>query len=920
MYDYSNHFASLALILALSSNASATITSTGDVLPFPYTSGNFHIGHDATGTLNLQNGDTFNTTSYETVVGSETSGRGTLNITGPNALYTTNLMINAYSGNGTINMTNGASLSVATTYYQGASPNSRGILTINGTNSRVTTTRIQNGNSGVGGIIIQNGAKITLQDGLWQGTKTAGHGTIDISGPGSKIITPYLSNGVEGVGLLKIKDAAQLIINGNYFQSSRSAFNFTLSNQYIASTNYWPITGNSNNGVNYAQFDGYFNAFQADGHTLGHNQTYNLVKVKPNGIIGNIFGNRLDGAHVNTFNDIPLYINYFGGDGNDVVLQTMPYIAAGELVNNPYFGGDFAIGDNANASLTMLNNQNTTIDGDTYIGYEESVQGTLNVTASNATFIASALFNGSGHGGNGIINIANDGRIITDEKYWQYSGSKLNITLSADYLSNSNKWAITGNTSDAKSSNDGVIETKLNGTLNTLLANTHNLDLNQTYNIMQIQGKTSVNNIGYFTNQLNDSHIATHNGMNIYIDYFGGDGNDITLYTTSYNATGDAAKFAYRNGNMNIGNQSTGNVTLPDNTVLQIVGDTYIGGSADINGSLFVTGQNAQYNSVNLQNAFEGVGTININNNSQINVENEFHQAVNLGSHATLNITGTGSNLTTYSFISAVYGAATTNIKNGAVLNATYGVWQATKESGKGTINIVGKNSKLITPYLDNGVDGTAQINISEGAEIIIHELFRQNDLSKITLSLSQHYLSGTNNWAITGNNLDGDLSNDGVDYVELLGKLGILLDDSYVIDYNQSYNFIQIANLGESRYGDFAGLAEDALIGTFNGIDIFITYLGGDGNDITLYTQSDYIQGDINGDNRVDELDLDLLMANIGTSSNNGDADHDGDSDLSDLFAIRNHYSPLAAAIPEPTSLALLALSLLILGHRKNN
>jgi autotransporter-associated beta strand protein len=36
---------------------------------------------------------------------------------------------------------------------------------------------------------------------------------------------------------------------------------------------------------------------------------------------------------------------------------------------------------------------------------------------------------------------------------------------------------------------------------------------------------------------------------------------------------------------------------------------------------------------------------------------------------------------------------------------------------------------------------------------------------------------------------------------------------------------------------GTFAGLAEDAVVGTYGGIDLRISYIGGDGNDIVLYT-----------------------------------------------------------------------------------
>ncbi len=39
------------------------------------------------------------------------------------------------------------------------------------------------------------------------------------------------------------------------------------------------------------------------------------------------------------------------------------------------------------------------------------------------------------------------------------------------------------------------------------------------------------------------------------------------------------------------------------------------------------------------------------------------------------------------------------------------------------------------------------------------------------------------------------------------------------------------------SLTGEFFGLNDSALIGNFGGRDLFITYAGGDGNDVVLFT-----------------------------------------------------------------------------------
>jgi hypothetical protein len=71
-----------------------------------------------------------------------------------------------------------------------------------------------------------------------------------------------------------------------------------------------------------------------------------------------------------------------------------------------------------------------------------------------------------------------------------------------------------------------------------------------------------------------------------------------------------------------------------------------------------------------------------------------------------------------------------------------------------------------------------------------------------------------------------GDLS--------LNGDLMVSLIHGHSLAANQSY---QIGDIGGSLFGQFVGLNEGALVGNFGGLDLFISYAGGDGNDISLFT-----------------------------------------------------------------------------------
>ena len=109
-----------------------------------------------------------------------------------------------------------------------------------------------------------------------------------------------------------------------------------------------------------------------------------------------------------------------------------------------------------------------------------------------------------------------------------------------------------------------------------------------------------------------------------------------------------------------------------------------------------------------------------------------------------------------------------------------------------------------------------------------------------------------------------------------------------------------------------------------FSGIDSF-TYLAFDGEDYSELATAVIevigtvkIPGDTNGDKKVDDQDAAVLAANWGEShsgASNGDFDGDGfvgPADAAILAANWGDYNEAAAAVPEPSTLALLLAGLL--------
>ncbi len=69
---------------------------------------------------------------------------------------------------------------------------------------------------------------------------------------------------------------------------------------------------------------------------------------------------------------------------------------------------------------------------------------------------------------------------------------------------------------------------------------------------------------------------------------------------------------------------------------------------------------------------------------------------------------------------------------------------------------------------------------------------------------------------------------------LDLDGLLEVTLIDGFVLGLNQEFEILEVAG---TNTGQFLGLDEGALVGSLGGIDLFISYTAGDGNDVALFT-----------------------------------------------------------------------------------
>ncbi len=154
-------------------------------------------------------------------------------------------------------------------------------------------------------------------------------------------------------------------------------------------------------------------------------------------------------------------------------------------------------------------------------------------------------------------------------------------------------------------------------------------------------------------------------------------------------------------------------------------------------------------------------------------------------------------------------------------------------------------------------------------------------------------------------------------------GTLDTRLLDGFALEPDQQF---EIVDIGGSRSGTFGGLGEGALVGF--GV-LYITYNGGDGNDVELFTDSFDADFDFDGD--VDGEDFLAWQSGFGITSGatlaDGDANRDGVVNGNDFLTWQSEFGSIAggaglggSAVPEPAAAGLCLLSLvgIVCGRRR--
>ena len=422
-----------------------TVSVTGSGSAFnPRT---LYVGNSGTGNISIANAGSVSTGSGA-FLGYNAGSTGTVTVDGTGSgFYNSYPLYVGYSGTGSISVTNGGTLtsapSIGAGAYLGYNTGSTGSVTIDGTGSKWTNTgSLIIGGSGAGTLNITNGSSVSAT-----GTTTVGtQGVINFGANGGTLTTGSLYAGapqLSGTGTITtsgIVGDMNIVFDASHGTSQSFAVNGVTLNLNLSSSGALGVgylgsgTLGISGGVNIASNTGYL------GYNTGSTGTATVTgsgSAWTNSgtlYVGNSGTGSLSVTNGGSVASSVAYLGYNTGSTGTVTVDG----AGSKWTNSGTNSGNLTIGGSGTGTLNITNGSAVTATGVTTVGVLGTVNfgssgGTLNTGLLNA---ASSQFSGTGtvitHGWLGDANLEFNGQGKSTLTLATWKGANQNVTVNLD--------------------------------------------------------------------------------------------------------------------------------------------------------------------------------------------------------------------------------------------------------------------------------------------------------------------------------------------------------------------------------------------------------------------------------------------------------------------------------------------------------
>jgi fibronectin-binding autotransporter adhesin len=828
-------------------------------------------------------GTTFSTTTNDAVVG--TAGTGALQVSGGAVLTTASTFFAGYSGagNGTVIVTGAGSQ-----------------LAVNGNNSSSTFIGGYTGAAGgTGSVTIENGGFMNTRQNVYLGGNTTGDGSLTVTGAGSRVDsddglaneTTYV--GYANRGTLTIADGAsvdsELVRIGELATVANGEAVATVTGvNGTAST--WNVSGNvlvGNAGVGRL-------SITAGGRLISNSAGIAALTAIGNGATSDGSSVLIDGAGSNwTHTGSDFSVAFSGGDVANPVTLT---IQNGGSLNVARILIADSTGSRGIATVTGTNSR---LDASTNIFVGDQAVGFLNVTAGGVAEAQNAIEVGGFAAGNGTVLV--DG-----------AGSRL---VSGGYLSLGDSSATSAAVGLLTIQNGGTVDTGANAFVGrfTFGNGTAHVNNGGTWNVatsMYVAGDVATASAGAGTGTLNidaggrvnitDTLKVWNKGV---VNFDGGALGTLELTTLTRVA---GSTFAFQSGKLSFSNNAANNRvfdaaalddifnadhTIKAGQILETLGPVTLSAPLRVNGgTLSVASVKPGSEAAFASNLDFDAGTLELTGQGlTISPAGPLGDTVSIVPGQTLTVSGGGlinnGSLNVIGAAASFTGAASTN-NVGAEINAINATLDFTPGlTNNGVINLI--NTTIAGSV--NSAAGSAASYVGDNSV--------GGDLVMAPADLLQIRIGGTGAGQYDTLAVSGAATLDGTLAVSLSGGFMPMLGDQFAV--------VTFA----SRTGDFDAYTGLALGGhlvlkpTFTASSLVLKPLPA-------------IDGDINLDGTVDIFDINSVSANWNTAGPAGDANGDGIVNIFDINLISSNWGATggsATAVPEPSAWLLAVIGLMV-------